>query len=97
VSGGVSVYVSNTANIILDIDGYFWQSAIVFNTVTPCRVIDTRNSNGDLGGPYLWGNEERDFPCWRAPAFRRALVRKSWLTRSTSPWYRTRRGNRWAI
>ena len=30
--------------------------------LTPCRVVDTRNSDGPLGGPFLDGNSERDFP-----------------------------------
>jgi hypothetical protein len=28
----------------------------------PCRVLDTRNANGPLGGPYLRSGVERDFP-----------------------------------
>jgi hypothetical protein len=30
--------------------------------VTPCRVVDTRHADGPLGGPYLQGGQERDFP-----------------------------------
>ena len=30
-------------------------------TLTPCRVIDTRNSNGPLGGPALAGGANRTF------------------------------------
>jgi hypothetical protein len=33
-----------------------------FYPLTPCRVIDTRGANGDLGGPYLQTQVERDFP-----------------------------------
>ncbi len=32
-----------------------------FYTVTPCRVIDTRNANGPLGGPALSGGSGRTF------------------------------------
>ncbi len=32
-----------------------------FFTVTPCRAIDTRNSNGPLGGPALAGTTARTF------------------------------------
>jgi len=70
VSGGVSVYVSNTANVVLDIDGYFVPtsgSTLAFYPLTPCRVLDTRKSNGDLGGPYLQGQQERDFPVLESP------------------------------
>ncbi len=64
-SGGVSVYVSNTTDVILDIDGYFatpGDSTLAFYPLAPCRIVDTRNTNGDLGGPFLTGNQERNFP-----------------------------------
>ncbi len=32
-----------------------------FNTVTPCRVIDTRNPDGPTGGPPLAGGDSRTF------------------------------------
>lgn len=50
--GGVSVYVTDAAHIILDITGYFSAGpGLVFYPLTPCRVADTRNGAGDLGGP----------------------------------------------
>ncbi len=65
-NGGVSVFVTNASHIILDIDGYFvpagTASALGFYPVTPCRVVDTRNANGSLGGPSLAANSSRDFP-----------------------------------
>src|SRR5271157_4455496 len=64
-NGAVSVYVSNTSNVVLDIDGYFapaTSSTLAFYPLPPCRVADTRNSNGWLGGPYLQGGHDRDFP-----------------------------------
>jgi hypothetical protein len=33
-----------------------------FNTVTPCRIADTRNSSGPLGGPSLQAGAVRNFP-----------------------------------
>ena len=63
--GSVSVYVSDTTNLVLDIDGYFapvGSSTLAFYALAPCRVIDTRDSDGPLGGPYLNGEQERDFP-----------------------------------
>ncbi len=33
-----------------------------FYTLAPCRVIDTRNPNGPLGGPALAANAARSFP-----------------------------------
>ena len=32
-----------------------------FHTVTPCRVVDTRNANGPFGGPALAANADRAF------------------------------------
>ena len=64
-SGSVSVFVTNTTNVVLDINGYFIPSSsstLAFYPVTPCRVVDTRNANGPLGGPYLTHGVERDFP-----------------------------------
>jgi hypothetical protein len=64
-NGAVSFYPSDNTNLIVDIDGYF----IPVNgggddlfSLTPCRVIDTRNPNGHLGGPFLSGGQQRDFP-----------------------------------
>lgn len=64
-NGSVSVYASDTTNVILDIDGYFApasSSTLAFYALPPCRVADTRNANGALGGPYLTHGQERDFP-----------------------------------
>lgn len=65
VNDAVSVYVSNTTDVILDVDGYFapsTPSTLQFYPLTPCRVLDTRNANGPLGGPFLSSGQERDFP-----------------------------------
>jgi subtilase family serine protease len=66
VNGGVSVYVSNQTQVILDIDGYFvpkgTASALAFYPLTPCRVADTRNPDGPLGGPFLSALTSRAFP-----------------------------------
>jgi hypothetical protein len=64
-NGSVSVFVTNTTNVVLDINGYFAPPSgdtLAFYSVTPCRVADTRNADGPLGGPYLAGGHERDFP-----------------------------------
>jgi uncharacterized repeat protein (TIGR03803 family) len=64
-NGSVTVYVTNTTNVVLDINGYFTTSngsTLAFYPLTPCRVADTRNPDGSLGGPYLSGGHERDFP-----------------------------------
>ena len=54
----VSVYVTNTSDVVLDINGYFAAPSAQtyqFYPLPPCRVIDTRNPNGHLGGPVLAG------------------------------------------
>ena len=38
------------------------KETLQFYPVTPCRVFDTRKPTGHLGGPYLHGTRERDFP-----------------------------------
>ena len=52
VSAAISVYASNTTDVVLDIDGYFApasQSTLAFYTLTPCRVADTRDPNQPPG------------------------------------------------
>jgi hypothetical protein len=66
-NGGVSVFASDATQLILDIDGYFVPagtsaSGLEFFPVTPCRVADTRNATGSLGGPSLEANTARAFP-----------------------------------
>jgi hypothetical protein len=66
-SAAVSVYVTNTTDVILDIDGYFTtpsQQTLQFYPLAPCRVADTRDANQPqgLGPPYLTGGVPRDFP-----------------------------------
>src|SRR5271170_5960147 len=65
-NGGVSVYVSDATNVILDIDGYFvpagTTSGLAFYPLTPCRVADTRGPGGPLGGPFISAKTSRDFP-----------------------------------
>ena len=54
----VSIYASNMTDVILDVNGYFGApgaQTYKFYPLTPCRVIDTRNPNGELGGPNLAG------------------------------------------
>ena len=65
--GAISVYVTDTSDVALDIDGYFAPvsgSTLAFYPLTPCRVADTRQSNfpPGLGTPQLLANTPRDFP-----------------------------------
>ncbi|HXN45590.1 MAG TPA: VCBS repeat-containing protein [Bryobacteraceae bacterium] len=61
----ISVFVSDSANAILDINGYFGQpgnpGALSFYPVAPCRVADTRNAAGPFGGPKLDARATRSF------------------------------------
>ena len=66
-NGAISVYASNTTNVVLDINGYFAPpsaSTLAFYPLTPCRVADTRKDSfpAGLGSPHLAGTVERDFP-----------------------------------
>ena len=57
-NGAVSVFASDTTDVVLDIDGYFTpagSTTLTFYPLSPCRVADTRNPDGWLGGPYLQG------------------------------------------
>ena len=70
-SGAINVYVTDTTNVILDINGYFapvTSSTLAFYTLPPCRVADTRNSSfpKGLGPPSLTGAHERAFPIMNA-------------------------------
>ncbi len=67
VNGSVNVYVTNTTNVIIDIDGYFAPtspSTLAFYPLPPCRVADTRSMNypPGLGQPHLSAGMARDFP-----------------------------------
>jgi YVTN family beta-propeller protein len=71
VNGGVSVYVANTADVVLDIDGYFGPSSpstLAFYPLPPCRVADTRNAQepDGLGPPSLSAGVPRNFPVLNA-------------------------------
>jgi len=64
-NGLIDVYLTDTSDLILDIDGYFTTpgaQTLQFYPLPPCRVIDTRTGDGDLNGPYLHAGQQRDFP-----------------------------------
>ncbi|HEV3455186.1 MAG TPA: hypothetical protein VHG32_01435 [Thermoanaerobaculia bacterium] len=65
-----------------NIDPFFYKVAappvpLRFFTLTPCRIADTRNANGPLGGPVLAASGDRVFPTFSSscgiPATARAL------------------------
>ena len=51
-SGAVSVFATDTTDLVLDINGYFVpegsSGALALYTLTPCRIADTRDSPGAL-------------------------------------------------
>jgi hypothetical protein len=85
----ISVYASDTTDVIVDINGYFAplpnQFALAFYPLTPCRVVDTRNPNGPLGGPYLQGGQPREFPLLQSPCNIPASVRAYSLNAAVLP------------
>jgi hypothetical protein len=72
--GAISVFASNSTDVVMDINGYFVAAtnpaALAFYPVTPCRMVDTRATNGPNGtlvGPSLTGNTSRTFPLPTSP------------------------------
>jgi hypothetical protein len=64
VNGAISVYATDTTDLIIDINGYFappGTGSLDFYRVTPCRVLDTRNAVGPLGGPIMGAGQARSF------------------------------------
>jgi hypothetical protein len=65
-NGAISVFATDTTDVILDINGCFVPgsnpAALQFHPLTPCRIADTRNADGPLGGPSLTAQSIRSFP-----------------------------------
>ena len=65
-AGAISIFATDTTDVVLDISGYFVSttnsSALFFFPVTPCRIADTRNPTGSLGGPSMMAGVARNFP-----------------------------------
>jgi hypothetical protein len=62
--GEISVYASNTTDLVLDVSGYFTAgtTADVYIPITPCRIVDTRVNNGtSFGAPSLVAGQQRTF------------------------------------
>ena len=90
-SGSVSVFATNTTDVVIDINGIFIAplfdstpagvSMLQYYPVTPCRIADTRSAlyPQGLGGPYLTAQVARDFPVMDSSCFPRRQPR--WLIR----------------
>ncbi len=66
-NGAISVFVTDAADVIVDINGYFDSpsvpNALDFYPITPCRTADTRGGFGGLfGPPSLAAGTSRVFP-----------------------------------
>ncbi len=65
-NGGVSVYVTDTSDVIIDVNGYFAPTgapgALSFYTISPCRLLDTRSPSATLGGPRMSAGQTRTLP-----------------------------------
>ncbi len=70
-SGSVTLFATNDTDVILDINGYYISasgtSSLAFYPVAPCRVSDTRNAPGILGGPILGSGQTRDISVTGSP------------------------------
>jgi hypothetical protein len=54
-NGDVSVFVYNSSDVVIDVNGYFAAPAangLSLYTATPCRVLDTRNGAGAFNGKF---------------------------------------------
>jgi hypothetical protein len=64
--GAVSVFVTDSTEVIIDINGYFATggsaASYSFYPATPCRIADTRNATGMFGGPTMQAGQSRAFP-----------------------------------
>jgi len=53
IGGDISIFVSDTADVILDVNGYFaapGAGGLSLYTVAPCRALDTRSAAGAFQG-----------------------------------------------
>jgi hypothetical protein len=71
----VSVYATDTTDLVLDIDGYFTApsaQSLQFYPLAPCRVVDTRGDSNlpqGLGAPSLGTGESRRLPITSSSCF----------------------------
>ena len=70
-NGGVSAFVTNDSDLMVDINGYFdtvvSPAATAFYALSPCRAADTRGAAGALGAPQMPAGTTRDFPLGQSP------------------------------
>jgi hypothetical protein len=94
-AGLVSVVVQTNAQTATLGNGYFYFTPpppARFYTVSPCRVVDTRNPNGALGGPALPASTRRNFTVTSVcgiPSTARSLSVNITVTGPTAPGFVT--------
>lgn len=73
-NGGVSIYVSEDTELLVDVNGYFIDptagSGLLFYTANPCRIADTRGYSGvvaPFSTPYMSAGATRTFPIAQSP------------------------------
>ncbi|HVO60885.1 MAG TPA: Ig domain-containing protein [Terriglobales bacterium] len=77
-AGAVSVYVTDTTDVVIDITGYFVPPGVSGglqfyplqgSPTGPCTVVDTTGPKGALGGPALAAGTARSFPVSTSTCF----------------------------
>src|SRR4051794_8096492 len=58
----VPLYSGDTQGALAITTNQATSEALRFIPVAPCRLVDTRNPTGPLGGPVMSGGSTRDFP-----------------------------------
>lgn len=71
INGEVSVFAQGATHAVLDLNGYFGPAGAAnaqrFFPTTPCRILDTREGAGLLGGPVIEQSQVRSYPVSAAP------------------------------
>jgi hypothetical protein len=64
-NGSIDVFATETTDLIVDVNGYFAppgaNGGLRFFPVDSCRVADSRNATGPLGGPILGALSTREY------------------------------------
>lgn len=63
----IAVVATEATELVVDVNGYFvdaaaYPRALAFYALPPCRIADTREASGPLGGPVIPAGGSRSFP-----------------------------------
>jgi hypothetical protein len=79
INGSVAIFVTDNADLLIDVNGYFAEPSflppngtpgLLFYPIVPCRAVDTRagqNTAGQFGPPRLSGGAVRFVPIPSSP------------------------------